>query len=75
MRMRQGTCSLLRRLNSKLGPTGGYRGYLIAGTDTNTGQNVALLTRVDPVTTLYRTSATSPYPVSVCRLLGARFLK
>ncbi len=33
------------------------------GTDTSTGQNVGMLTRVDPIKTLYRTDAKYNYPI------------
>jgi hypothetical protein len=42
----------------------GYKSYLRKGTDTYTGQNVGLLTRVDPVEDLWRSSNTAPYPIS-----------
>jgi endonuclease/exonuclease/phosphatase family metal-dependent hydrolase len=38
----------LKRLNDEFLPGRGYRPYLQKGTDTYTGQNVALLTRIDP---------------------------
>lgn len=50
-----------------------YRPYLIKGTDTSTGQNVGLLTKVDPsVTSLVRTEDRYQYPVvnSTCGYLG-----
>jgi len=40
-----------------------YIPYLIPGKDTATGQNVALLTRVDPYTTVFRTEERKPFPV------------
>ncbi len=41
-----------------------YRPYLIQGTDSSTGQNVGMLTLVDPVENLYRTDLREPYPMS-----------
>ena len=41
-----------------------YIGYLIPGTDTSTGQNVGLLSKIPPIEPLYRTDATHAYPVS-----------
>ncbi|KAG7384005.1 hypothetical protein PHYBOEH_009669 [Phytophthora boehmeriae] len=41
-----------------------YRPYLVRGTDTSTGQNSALLTRVDPVVDLQRTETRAAIPVS-----------
>eukprot|EP01059_Diplonema_ambulator_P003986 TRINITY_DN1368_c0_g2_i1.p1 TRINITY_DN1368_c0_g2~~TRINITY_DN1368_c0_g2_i1.p1 ORF type:complete len:413 (+),score=62.90 TRINITY_DN1368_c0_g2_i1:36-1274(+) len=40
-----------------------YKAYIIRGTDYYTGQNVALLTKIDPLTTLYRVSTRAVYPV------------
>ena len=40
-----------------------YNPYLLKGTDTSTGQNVGMLTRVDPIRTLYRTDAKYNYPI------------
>src|SRR5262245_8676471 len=42
--------------------TMGYKPYLIYGTDVATGQNVGLITRIDPVTDLRRTEATGTTP-------------
>jgi len=41
-----------------------YIPYLIQGTDTSTGQNVGLLTKIDPVVNLYRTEERITYPIS-----------
>ena len=40
-----------------------YNPYLIKGTDTSTGQNVGMLTKIDPLTDLYRTENTYEYPI------------
>ena len=40
-----------------------YTPYLLKGTDTSTGQNVGMLTRVDPIKTLYRTEVRYDYPI------------
>jgi len=40
-----------------------YKYYLLKGTDTATGQNVGLFTRVDPVINLQRTAERIDYPV------------
>jgi len=57
------SCDVLQKLITAIGdPT--YRAYLIPGTDSATGQNVALLTRVDPVVDLWRTESRVSYPVS-----------
>lgn len=41
-----------------------YAAYIVKGTDTATGQNVGFLTRVDPTSTVLRTSASVSLPVS-----------
>ena len=41
-----------------------YVPYLLKGTDTSTGQNVGMITRVDPLRTLYRTDIKFNYPIS-----------
>jgi len=55
-------CDELNILKDKL--DGNYLPYLIKGTDTSTGQNVGMLTRVDPLVSLYRTNITYNYPLS-----------
>lgn len=49
-----------------------YTPYLIKGTDTSTGQNVGLLTKIDPLTNLYRTDIKANYPIpdSKCNYTG-----
>lgn len=51
-----------------------YQPYLIQGTDTSTGQNVGMLTRIDPVKSLYRTSMKYNYPIkgSKCGYTGSQ---
>ena len=41
----------------------GWNIYIL-GTDTATGQNVALITKIDPYDDLYRSNEYIPYPVS-----------
>ena len=41
-----------------------YVPYLKKGTDTSTGQNVGMITRVDPLVSLYRTEQKYAYPIS-----------
>ena len=55
-------CDELNMLISALNDTS-YKPYLKEGTDTSTGQNVGLLTRIDPLTNLYRTEERISYPV------------
>jgi len=55
-------CDVLAALVSRI-PNGKYNYYLIKGTDTATGQNVGILTRVDPIVNLQRTSERCDFPV------------
>tara|TARA_Y100001970_G_scaffold228967_1_gene283819 strand:- start:9687 stop:10580 length:894 start_codon:yes stop_codon:yes gene_type:complete len=41
-----------------------YNPYLIKGTDTSTGQNVGMLTKLDPINELYHITDTYHYPIS-----------
>ncbi|CAM9623694.1 unnamed protein product, partial [Phaeothamnion confervicola] len=66
------SCHELTQLTELMKPHG-YTSYLIsAGTDHATGQNVGLLTRVDPAAALQRSSkrAAFPLPGSPCGYLG-----
>jgi exonuclease III len=51
---------------------GSYKTYLKPGTDTSTGQNVGLLTKIAPTKDLYRTEARYNYPIpaSKCGYTG-----
>lgn len=64
-------CAILSRLVGYLGRS--YRYFLVPGTDTATGQNSALVTRLDPTGPLVRTWITVSYPIqeSRCRMGGA----
>jgi len=55
-------CDELNILKDKLDGT--YLPYLKKGTDTGTGQNVGMLTRIDPQKNLYRTENKYTYPIS-----------
>jgi exonuclease III len=55
-------CDELNMLKDTL--DGSYIPYLKKGTDTGTGQNVGMLTRVDPLKNLYRTEMKFSYPIS-----------
>ncbi len=50
-----------------------FRPYLIKGTDSATGQNVGMLTLVDPIENLYRTEERVEYPIdgSFCGYSGS----
>jgi len=68
-------CNILTRLITKLTALGstGYVAYLIQGTDTATSQNVAMITRVDPIANLTRTENRVAYPMTgnKCNFTGA----
>jgi hypothetical protein len=51
---------------------GSYKTYLKKGTDSSTGQNVGMLTRVDPIVNLYRSELRYDYPIygSKCGYTG-----
>ena len=55
----------MRRLNSVLGQEMMYQPYMAQGSDTATGQNMGLLTRIDPVQALRTTNSREAYPVQV----------
>jgi exonuclease III len=50
-----------------------FKPYLKKGTDTSTGQNVGMITKVDPVVSLYRTETKVSYPIpgSQCGYTGS----
>jgi len=64
-------CYELSQLNGLLNNQ--YTPYLIYGTDTATGQNVGLLSKMTPTTDLQRTATTHSYPVagSQCGYTGS----
>lgn len=55
-------CDELNMLKDQLDVT--YNPYLKKGTDTSTGQNVGMLTKIDPVVSLYRSEEKVAYPIS-----------
>lgn len=67
-------CDELDQLVQTLGSENSYIPYLIKGTDSSTGQNVGLITRVDPVVNLYRDESRYTYPIpgSACGYTGAQ---
>jgi exonuclease III len=61
-------CDELNILRDKLNvmsniTNGNYTSYLKKGKDTSTGQNVGMLTRIDPITSLYRSEIRYEYPI------------
>lgn len=67
-------CDELNMLRDSLNNSNNiYNPYLIQGTDTSTGQNVGILTKVDPILSLYRTEerVTYPIPGSTCGYTGS----
>jgi hypothetical protein len=65
-------CDELNTLITSLKDTT-YKPYLKQGTDSSTGQNVGMITRVDPLVNLYRSEERASYPVagSKCGYTGA----
>jgi exonuclease III len=55
-------CDELNMLKDQLDAT--YTPYLKKGTDTGTGQNVGMLTRLDPLVSLYRSEEKVAYPIA-----------
>jgi exonuclease III len=55
-------CDELNILASQL--DGSYKSYLKKGTDSSTGQNVGMLTRIDPIISLYRSEMRYNYPIN-----------
>jgi exonuclease III len=55
-------CDELNMLTSLT--TSAYKPYLIKGSDSSTGQNVGVLTKIDPVTDLMRNEDRIGYPIS-----------
>ena len=64
-------CDELNRVKETLDGT--YMAYLKKGTDTSTGQNVGMLTRIDPLVNLYRSEMKHNYPLpnSNCGYTGS----
>lgn len=56
-------CDELNMLKDMLNETN-YKSYLKKGTDTGTGQNVGMLTKIDPIISLYRSEEKVYYPIS-----------
>ena len=57
-------CDELNMLKDQLQTGATYNPYLKKGTDTSTGQNVGILTRIDPFIDLYRDETHISYPIS-----------
>ena len=57
----------------ELSGTSNYKPYLKKGTDTSTGQNVGMITKIDPLVSLYRTETRVNYPLvgSKCGYTGS----
>lgn len=54
-------CDELNLLSDAI--NGNYTSYIKKGKDTSTGQNVGMLTRIDPITSLYRSEIRYEYPI------------
>jgi exonuclease III len=57
-------CDELNILLTKLKNNSSYKSYLKKGTDTATGQNVGLITKIDPLVNLYRSEEKVDYPIA-----------
>lgn len=66
-------CDELNMLKDSLTSNALYAPYLKKGTDTSTGQNVGMLTKIDPIVNLYRNENKVNYPVpgSKCGYTGS----
>jgi exonuclease III len=66
-------CDELNMVKNELTTANTYSVYLKKGTDTSTGQNVGLMTRIEPLISLYRNEEKSGYPIdgSKCGYTGA----
>jgi exonuclease III len=67
-------CDELNELSNNLNKnTVSYKPYLIKGTDSATGQNVGIITKIDPTVNLYRDESRVSYPIpgSKCGYSGA----
>eukprot|EP00761_Pharyngomonas_kirbyi_P013361 gb/GECH01013389.1/.p1 GENE.gb/GECH01013389.1/~~gb/GECH01013389.1/.p1 ORF type:complete len:415 (+),score=75.68 gb/GECH01013389.1/:1-1245(+) len=58
------SCNVVTSMLNQTSLSNQYRVYMVRGTDYYTGQNVALVTRLDPASNLYRTSDRANYPVT-----------
>ena len=56
-------CDELNKVKNQLHYNTSYNAYLKNGTDTATGQNVGMLTKIDPLVSLYRTEERIGYPI------------
>ena len=65
-------CDELNMVIDKLDDKTSYKPYLKKGTDTSTGQNVAMITKIDPTVNLYRFEDRYTYPIygSQCGYTG-----
>ena len=65
-------CDELEDVIDELNNGDSYKYYLKKGTDSSTGQNVGMLTKIDPLVNLYRTEAKVSYPIpgSTCGYTG-----
>jgi exonuclease III len=57
-------CATLEQLLARMQLGDEYSAHLVPGLDTATGQNVALLTRIDPTEPLWRVNARTAYPLA-----------
>eukprot|EP01064_Diplonema_japonicum_P020582 TRINITY_DN3018_c0_g1_i3.p1 TRINITY_DN3018_c0_g1~~TRINITY_DN3018_c0_g1_i3.p1 ORF type:complete len:753 (+),score=184.94 TRINITY_DN3018_c0_g1_i3:53-2260(+) len=57
-------CTVVEAMRKKMTNGDDYKVYIVKGTDSYTGQDVALLTKIDPIIDLYRSKAKEAFPVT-----------
>eukprot|EP00002_Diphylleia_rotans_P017359 TRINITY_DN336_c0_g2_i9.p1 TRINITY_DN336_c0_g2~~TRINITY_DN336_c0_g2_i9.p1 ORF type:complete len:367 (+),score=67.16 TRINITY_DN336_c0_g2_i9:56-1156(+) len=58
------SCAALNRLIGYMGNGASYKPYMVKGTDTSTGQQVGIITKVDPIMNVIRTENRVSYPIA-----------
>ena len=66
-------CRVLKTLLTLLPADHRYHPYLVLGKDHATGQNTAMLTRIDPVSDVMRTEKRGSYPQKGSRCKGTSY--
>ncbi len=62
--------ALINAMEPSTTTTSAYKPYMVQGKDTSTGQNVGMLTKIDPLVNLYRTEERVAYPVPGSKCTG-----
>jgi len=58
------SCASLNRLLGYMSNGASYKPYMVKGTDTSTGQQVGIITKVDPIMNVIRTENRVSYPIA-----------